>query len=69
MVTEEIDMQYARYFVLASAFAVACADSPTSHSGTIIGGFPPPLRESHAALKNAVDGSHVGSDHREWDRC
>jgi hypothetical protein len=56
-------MQYARYFVLASAFAVACADSPTSHSGTIIGGFPPPApAPSTAALSGRIMVSGIGAD-------
>jgi hypothetical protein len=63
MVTEDIDMQRMYYLVLATAFAVACADSPTAYSGTTIGGYPPPTpAPSTAALSGRIIVSGIGSD-------
>jgi hypothetical protein len=61
MLTEGLDMQRAYYLVLASAFAVACADSPTA--GTTIGGYPPPApAPSTAVLSGRIIVSGIGSD-------
>jgi hypothetical protein len=56
-------MKQLHYLVLASAFAVACADSPTAYSGTTIGGYPPPApAPSTAALSGRIIVSGIGAD-------
>ena len=54
-------MTCVRFFALVFASGLACADSPTAHTGTTAGGSPPPV-PSTAALSGRVIVRGIGAD-------